>query len=456
MLVRTCLALFVVAGAWAQRTPPPNPAPNRDSPPARSSFTAKGLKREQDLTDLFVGDFADVSVDRGSLSLSVLFKTYLEAYSRYCFDFLPPNKVEMTDVVCADPPAPIPLPNEPPPQPHGCLTWKKEHLGWARPDLYAAYGQFDTQQKANQYKDMFGSLKNMNPMRMLVGAGEFESDTEAMVRLNACGGPGLKRFEDNVVLFSMGKPALLLPGEPPPAASKVLSSAALADADFKRLLEDLISDQARTWQANHYLPGSTSQMIVAHDPTGGPSMIRAKYLFTSLLTSGRTQGSVVVRFTDGIPTCIYFSDAPGTCQTPDRRIVAKYSSGGYLDLNASPAAPSPAAAAPVQPPRNRDAAAQARAQTEAPVQISICVPGDLVAEWDNPPQGGKMEAFERQLKANLREWAKLPQGDHTKWMTVDARLYSTWNSAVPVRSVATFIDGGRCPVGRHEFLALTP
>jgi hypothetical protein len=67
-----------------------------------------------------------------------------------------------------------------------------------------------------------------------------------------------------------------------------------------------------------------------------------------------------------------------------------------------------------------------------------------------------MEDFQRQLKANLSEWAKLPQVDLTKWLTVDSRTYSTWNPAVPVRSVATFIEGGRCAVGRHEFLALNP
>jgi len=443
----------VAVAAWAQQTRPPNPTANRNSPPTRGSFTAKGLKREQDLTDLFVGNFADVSVDRGSLAFSVLFKVYLEAYSRYCFDFLPPNKVEMTDLVCADPPAPIPLPNEPPPQPHGCLTWKTEHLGWARPDLYAAFGQFDILQKANQYKDMFGSLKNLNPTRMLVGAGEFESDTEAMVRLNACGGPGLKRFEDNVVLFSMGKQPLLLPGEPPPGP-KVLSAGALADSDFKRLLEDLIADQARTWLANRYLPGSTSQMIVAHDPTGRPSMIRAKYLFTSPLTSGRTQGSVNVSFTDGMPTCIYFSDAPSTCQTPDRRLVSKFAAGGYLDPNASSASSSgssPAAAPPVQP-----APARATQQAEAGVWVSVCVPPDLVLDWMNPAPGSKMTAFQTQLKASLRERSKMPGYDPSKWMQMNARAYSTWDPNGPSGDVVTAIDGGRCLVGRHDFLKLSP
>ena len=450
MLLRTCLALLVVTGAWAQQTRPANPAPKRDYPPARSSFTAKGLNHEQDLTDLFVGNFADLSFDRGSLAFSQLFETYLEAYWRYCSDSLPSNKVEMTTLECADPPAPIRLPSDgPPPQPHGCLTWKKVSLGWADPALYAAKRQLDLQQSVNQLKDMVGSIKN--PMRMIVGAGELSGDTDAMVRLNACGGPGLKRFEDNVALFSMGKQPLLLPGEPPPAAPKALSAGALADSDYNRLLEDLIADQAKTWLANRYLPGSTSHMIVAHDPRGRPSMIRAKYLFTSPLTSGRTQGSVNVSFTDGMPTCIYFSDAPGTCQTPDRRLVTKYATGGYIDPNASSSGSSPAAAPPVQPPPDRVAH-----QAEAGVWVSVCVPGDLVLDWMNPAPGSKMAAFQTQLKASLRERAKMPGYDPSKWMTLNARAYSTWDPNGPSGDVVTAIDGGRCLVGRHEFLALKP
>ena len=69
MLLRTCLALFVVAGAWAQQTPPAKPPQKRDAPLTRSSFSAKGLHHEDDLTDFFVGNFADVPFDRGSLRL---------------------------------------------------------------------------------------------------------------------------------------------------------------------------------------------------------------------------------------------------------------------------------------------------------------------------------------------------------------------------------------------------
>jgi hypothetical protein len=433
MLLRTCLALFVVTGAWAQQTRPANPAPKRDSPPARSSFTAKGLNHEQDLTDLFVGNFADLSFDRGSVAFSQLFETYLEAYWRYCSDSLPPNKIEMTTLECADPPAPIRLPSDgPPPQPHGCLTWKKVSLGWADPALYAAKRQFDLQQSVNQLKDMVGSIKN--PMRMIVGAGELSGDTDAMVRLNACGGPGLKRFEDNVALFSMGKQPLLLPGEPPPVAPKALSAGALADSDYNRFIEDLIADQAKTWLANRYLPGSTSQMIVAHDPRGQPSQIRAKYFFTSPLQSGRAQGSVTVSFTDGIPACIYFSDAPSTCQTPDRRLVTRYSSGGYVDQNA----------------------VRAKADAEAREGVNICVPDDLLAEWKNPPPGSKMVAFQRRLRADSFFVGHAEAHDESSWITLNSNVFSTWNPTGRFNGVIKITDGGSCAVGHREFLALNP
>jgi hypothetical protein len=147
-----------------------------------------------------------------------------------------------------------------------------------------------------------------------------------------------------------------------------------------------------------------------------------------------------------------FSDAPNSCQPPNRRIVAKYASGGYLD---TPPGASPAAA-PAPLPPNRDPAVQAKAQAEASVRGNICVPDDLLAEWRNPPPGSKMEALQRQLKESLRERAKLRGFDQTKWMTVNSRVYSTWNPAGPFRGVVTATDGGSCAVGQHEFLALTP
>lgn len=192
---------------------------------------------------------------------------------------------------------------------------------------------------------------------------------------------------------------------------------------------------------------------MAHDPTGAPASIRAKYFFTSLAASGRTQGSVNVSFADGIPKCIYFSDAPNACQTPNRRIVAKYSSGGYLDAKALADALS-AAAAPLPP--SRDPAVQAKARAEASQRGSICVSDDLLAEWRNPPPGGKMEALKHQLTESLRERATLRGFDQTKWMTVYSNGYATWKPTDPFRGVVKATDGGSCAVGHLEYLPLAP
>ena len=176
--------------------------------------------------------------------------------------------------------------------------------------------------------------------------------------LRTCDGAGLRRFQENVVLFSKGKQPILLPGAPPPVTPSAQPPGVLADSDYNRLVDDLVADQARTWAFNRFLPGSTSHVIVSHDPTGRPAKILAEYFFSSLGRSDRTQGSVTVGFSDGMPECIYFSDAPSACQTPSRRIIARYSSGGYRDASASPPASSPAEAAPVQPPPDRGASAQ--------------------------------------------------------------------------------------------------
>ena len=259
MLAILWFALFVVAGAWAQPAPPATPPQKGDGPLTRSSFSAKGLHREDDLTDFFVGNFADVTLDRGSLIFSVLFEAYLEAYSRHCGAYLR-NKVEMTTQVCADPPEPDPPPRfgEPPRlfTPHACRVWQTVSLGYADPAVYAAKRQFDLEQKANQFKDIVGSLKNL--MRPSVDGAEVTSDMDALVRLNPCGGAGLRRFQENVVLFSMGKQPLLLPGASPIAPS-TQPPGVLVDSDYSRLVEDLVADQAKAWSFNRYVPGSTSR-----------------------------------------------------------------------------------------------------------------------------------------------------------------------------------------------------
>jgi hypothetical protein len=322
---RTCFALFAAAGVWAQPSPPAAPSQKGAAALTRGSFTAKGLQHEDDLTNLFVGNFGSLAFDRGSAIFGVLFEQYMEAYARHCDAYLPGNKVEMTRQVCDDPPPRPLLPGERPPLfPTRCSTWRTVSLGYADPVLYAAKAQFDDEQTVNQVNSVLGSLNNLKSMA--VDGLNLIRDMDALVRLNACNGAGLRRFQENVVLFSKGKQPLPLPGAPPPA--------------------------------------------------------------------------------------------------------------------------------PLPP--SRDPAIQAKARAEASVQSHVCVPDDLLAEWRNPVPGSKMEALKSQLKASLRERATLRGFDQTKWMTVNSRIYSTWNPSGPFRGVVTATDGGSCAVGQHEVLALTP
>ena len=209
MLLRTFLALLVVTGTAAPQPCPAKSPEKQDAPLTISSFSASGLQHEDDLTNFFVGNFADVPYDRGSVTFSALFQQYLEAYARQCGDSLPANnRVKMTRQVCDDPPS---LPNQPssPYRTNTCSTWRTVSLGYADPALYAAKSQLDHEQSANHVK---GILELKNPLASARDVLQLTKDLDALVRHNACNGPGLRRFQENVALFSKGQPPILLAG----------------------------------------------------------------------------------------------------------------------------------------------------------------------------------------------------------------------------------------------------
>ena len=137
-----------------------------------------------------------------------------------------------------------------------CSTWRTVSLGYADPVLYAAKAQLDKEQTANQVKDLLGSKNLMGSAK---DAFQLTADLDALVRLNACDGAGLRRFQENVVLFSKGKPPMLLPGASPPVTPIAQPAGVLVDSDYNRLVADLVADQAKTWAFNRLVPGSTSQ-----------------------------------------------------------------------------------------------------------------------------------------------------------------------------------------------------
>jgi hypothetical protein len=333
----------------------------------RTSFSASGLANERLLTNLYIGDFMEIDLKRSDVLFGALYNEYMKSYGRHCAAYLPKNKVELKETYCEQEAYNVDRYGNKTPA-SSCLVYSTRGTGiYADPTLYAAKEQLDSATGPEMIQQVFRSMAGPNPLGTALSAlGATEAMTGDMDRLlgiNACPSPALKRFQENMMLFALGKQPIILPGAAPSITSRAQPSApgTFTDQNYTRLLNDLISEQSRTWALNRYVPGSTSNVAVSsRDAAGRPSKIVGSYLF-----NGQSRGSVTVDFSDGVPGCIYFFDSPSTCKTPSRGIVATYSSGGYHDpagtLTSAPAsrpANLPAAGRPIQPAPVSGAATQ--------------------------------------------------------------------------------------------------
>ncbi|MEP7364257.1 MAG: hypothetical protein ABI972_13465 [Acidobacteriota bacterium] len=298
-------------------------------PITAASFTAAGLNHQDILTNIFTGDFDKIELKSDDLSFADTFGQFLTAFGRQCDRYLPQDrKVEMTVQVCtsrwvngygAD---------------RGCANWETQGTGvYADPELYAVKQKLDMQAAMDAPKTVLKMLTQKDPLSgMMNMAGEAmasSADMTSLVAKNGCASPGLKRFEENFTRFALNKQPIRL-GESGPKLSPIdpLPGIPFRDQNYTRLMEDLISDQARSWAMNRYRAGSVSGVSVStRDAKGRPAKIVANYTFDGF--NGRSQGSVALTFGDGQPECMYFHDFPATCRTPNRRIVSSYENGGY-------------------------------------------------------------------------------------------------------------------------------
>jgi hypothetical protein len=131
-------------------------------------------------------------------------------------------------------------------------------------------------------------------------------------------------------LFALNKQPIRLGGNG--AASAVIvpiPGIPFKDQNYTRLIGDLVGDEARKWGSMaRFVRGSvTSASVSSRDEAGRPSKIVAPYAWNSIL--GRNTGSVILTFTGGLPECMYYSETPSVCHTPNRKIAAAYADGAY-------------------------------------------------------------------------------------------------------------------------------
>lgn len=147
---------------------------------------------------------------------------------------------------------------------------------------------------------------------------------------NDCDGRGVKRFERNLEHLLLGTPATQLDGLPRIGVAMLPppSGEAYRDSNYERLLDDLVSDQSRGWAFDRYEAHSiTDTSVSTRDKAGRPAVVIAAFGYQGM--RGRQTGQVTLRFEDGRPRCITFSDQPDECRALSQSIVADYLDGAY-------------------------------------------------------------------------------------------------------------------------------
>ena len=224
-LLLVCFVLFVPLQGLAQRGSSQQNADGLTS----ASFSASGLHNEALLTNLYIGNFKGIDFDRTNVLFQGLFGDYLRAYGSHCDAYLPKNKVEIKEAYCAQ-------------QEYdydrygnqgaakGCSGYATKGTGiYADPTLYAAKEQLDSAAGPAMIQQAFNTMagKNGDGFSTLLGALKtagvsqtITSDMASLVEMNACPSPGLKRFQENLMLFAQGKQPIVLPGVAPPVPSR--------------------------------------------------------------------------------------------------------------------------------------------------------------------------------------------------------------------------------------------
>ncbi|TDT45155.1 hypothetical protein CLV90_2239 [Maribacter spongiicola] len=204
---------------------------------------------------------------------------------------------------------------------------------YAKPELYEAYAEIDQIQRSKGLGTMMEMITDPNSMGnsvdMIHKINGLKGDMLKIFKLNACGSPGLERFEENLKLFALDKPSIRMEKASKYTTMKK-SGGPTGDQNYHKLIDDLVYDQSKTWSFNRYTAGSISSVTTStRDSEGRPMEISANYSFSGF--SGNSKGSVRITFKNGLPKCIYFYDFPRNCKTPNSSILSSYAEGKYAD-----------------------------------------------------------------------------------------------------------------------------
>lgn len=301
-----------------------------DSEMQTMTFNTDGLYFAEFYDYIYRGHFENVEIKREDTEFLMIFEQYLRAYGRQCDAYLPSDKVKIMNEVCAR--------KEKSYNVYGDLlssvcveyTWVPSGL-YAKPDLYNAKMEVDRIQRSKGLQTVMSMILDPNAMGnsvdMIHKANGLKNDMARIFTLNPGNSSGLKRFEVNLKLYALHKPAIRMQGSSKYAVMKKTGGPEGAQ-DFTSLIDDLVANQAQTWSFNKYVPGSISGVrIESKDQQDRPTTVRANYSYKGFGNS--SNGWVQITFEKGLPKCMYFFDFPTNCKTPNSSIVASYAQGNY-------------------------------------------------------------------------------------------------------------------------------
>lgn len=297
------------------------------------SLNVAGFNYETELTALFLGDFGKARMQPDELRFLALLNGYIGAYSQQCPSFLPKDRIEITESRCVEQTV---MRNGWGVQVGSATCSRYQNFGTGRygdPQLM----RLSARLAASLTPGLLGSSLGLNggdPMassrQMMDTALAMGNDMPNLLERNGCASPAVKRLQANIVRFATRQPALRLASGATLATLRAPAGAGAAfrDSDYARLVDALIAENAQGWMLNRYVSGSASDVSVeSRDGAGRPAQLTARYQFGSF--GGQEAGTVSVTFSDGLPECLYFFDAPQTCRLPSRRVITAYEKGEY-------------------------------------------------------------------------------------------------------------------------------
>jgi|GEM_PF-1094150 len=288
-----------------------------------------GLNFEIAFQDIYIGNFKDVPWKREEVLFGILFGTYVSQFGQKCDQYLPKNKIELTERRCVEKRITKngygTIINE------QCIKYVNDPTGYyAAPKMYEAMQVLESFQMIGLLDLISGGGDGIGTSLKLTGESQaLAMDVAHLFRKNGCNSPGVQHFQKNLRRYAMAEAPIV--NTEAIAAKKSKRGSISAHQNLIELIDDLISENSRQWQFNRYISGSVSNVnILSKDSKGLILKAKASYKFRGW--SGTKKGSVTLTFDNyALPECLYFFDFPKTCRSASGKVKQAYAKNAYAN-----------------------------------------------------------------------------------------------------------------------------